>query len=1013
MFGRSDAEFRAHRNRRKSRLGKYNAEADRHFIPQPSPIIAPRRTLASRMNQVLYQEAALKRKTEAAKANPKKCLFSEPGYENNTDYYSMKAQKAAPYSTQYGFSAVEDHDVTGVYPMEDQSKTRILGGMEHQYTSGFRLPLKDHNFRSTTTTKPVHQLFKNFTTSTDSAKKCLKKQQQMLHWNVVQSPVPPQLSAFSNSKTLSLKTIESPIMPRLSTLPHALESAVKINVVPPEETGKPEDITHKTVGMQNFNHPTTQGQTESPMLNFKYPVTDESKSPITKVAENFRYPTTGQLNDFSKAQTKLPNSSYNVKAGSNSGNDVTNLNFPVPNFNFPPSNTAIDLSKLTNFNYPVSWKTNDLNNSRNPSDLCDPVPKQALYSENEASRDTSNMLVVDQKTKMAERQRKMSVSEMEFEKICQMRSEGSESLLVDFCRNGKSDSEENDFENTKEVKENVRPKQETNHGGRRSVSSNIVNGNGTRRSFSSNIVNGIGTRRSFTSTIVNGNSKLKQPQCYARRLDRKLQQPSVSDPNHHKNIGKESPKFIIRKRKDSFISNDTVDDDSFNNYDTILNNYESSTLIVNDPNIDDSLKAVDNIDETLSNIQLGTTFSAHPGETSCEINGGVSKTVEKVNDVEEEKDGDTFVVQKNLFAGKFYEENGGAASNVYAEKNRNLGDTFLISNNTSRKVLFDDKKFREVNKASLKNEEELINNNRSVDLGIETLNESLDNTLRFVQNETLCEDDENEITRLDSGVKNNVERDSGKAIDARTNSEAEINAGRNLEQEMDVNRLVEAETGVKNSVGELFTKNMETVEDNTLSSQNCQIAEKVLNSWFSAHQDRDISKLMEKQKLLVRKSEILFESRKQIMSQIKLLEESLVEQEEQFNELNGEFLGLFREFGEVVTNKQKGNDQVTVFDKINNENIDDAANSGAINNEKVSEIVPFSVRKTVFDTPRSARRVRRNLVFSQLKSDFSCLKTPLPSTAKKLHESTANKTILTPKSMSVCIQDQVNQLFDS
>ncbi|XP_039296193.1 AP2/ERF domain-containing protein PFD0985w [Nilaparvata lugens] len=1155
MLGRCEADFRAHRNRRKSRLGKFNSEVERP-IALPSSIvcaIAPRRTLGSRMNQVLYQEAALKRKKEAVKANPKKCLFSEPENENADNHYPSKIQKSATYSMQYGFSSSEDHDETGVFPMDDPSKTRVLGvrNMEPQDTSGQRLPLKDHNFRSTTN-KPAQQLFKNH--PTEAAKKCLPK--QLTSWNLVQSPVLPKLSGFTTAKTpysQKSKHVDSPVMPRLSTFPLAVKTTIKINAVPPEENSyKSKDFPHKNGSLKcrdsdntsNSNYSKNGGQTQSTtditeMLTFKYPITDipNYSSADLSTMMNFKYPTSN--NDPRSERLNLKNPVNDALKDSSSSHSEVKLNFKypvtdepkgsnapvsefVPNFkrypvagelndcsrnqtqssncnNYGRQQSVTDSSKLSNFDFPVSGRANDCaSNPTKPSNSSITDSNQVARFERDVSNDYNNqgMMSTFKMEQMTEKQRKKSISEMEFEKICQMKNDGSQSLLLDFCLNGKSVLEENGAGNSKE---NVQNNDATNnHGERRSVSSNNMNGNGTRRSISSNMngngparsissnMNGNGARRSISNNTMNGNvaprsissnflnenvvhhSKLKQPNFYASKVESKLQ-PSGADLKLNKklnDIRKDSSNFVIHKRKDSFISSDTLSEDDSFNLDTILiNNYESSTLIVNEPIMDASVKDVENIDETLSNIQLndvGETFvvtSNMPRKLFLGGDENVSSVVDNVEGL-----GKTFLVGGNIDGTVSKENNVLSVVAPYPDRKRSIGETFLVPHKNVQKVLFDDKKFCQENKESiLKASAFEVQSNQSIDMGVEMLNESLDTTLRFVQNETLCEN-ENEATMLESGVKNRRERDGG--VRCRRNLVDGMSVDRNLEEENGTRRnnlveenatkTLEGEINVGRDLGEQISAGRSLVEkmdvnvmrnnvidfintgeeeiylqNNRKIADNCQfIPQHFKNSTTSVEvsknevpennqrNDSFINEVMKRQKLLIQKSEELFRSRRQIMAQIKVLEKSLIEQEDQFIEINREFCDLVTEFGEVVINQKV---KAAVSDKVDTVSskrdtvtteIDTVSKKDA---EKLTEsvIVPFSVRKNAFDTPRSARRVRRNLVFSQLKSDFSCLKTPLPSTTKKLQESTANKTILTPKSMSVCIQDQVNQLFDS
>lgn len=68
------------------------------------------------------------------------------------------------------------------------------------------------------------------------------------------------------------------------------------------------------------------------------------------------------------------------------------------------------------------------------------------------------------------------------------------------------------------------------------------------------------------------------------------------------------------------------------------------------------------------------------------------------------------------------------------------------------------------------------------------------------------------------------------------------------------------------------------------------------------------------------------------------------------------------------------------------------------------------ISAAVLQTPDHSRKTVSKSVYNDLKTEYSCLKTPKASTMKKCK---SYRKILTPHSMSLCVQDQVDQLFDT
>ncbi|RZF45573.1 hypothetical protein LSTR_LSTR010974 [Laodelphax striatellus] len=141
----------------------------------------------------------------------------------------------------------------------------------------------------------------------------------------------------------------------------------------------------------------------------------------------------------------------------------------------------------------------------------------------------------------------------------------------------------------------------------------------------------------------------------------------------------------------------------------------------------------------------------------------------------------------------------------------------------------------------------------------------------------------------------------------------------------------------------------------------------------------------------------------------------LQKSQKEFNQRQTEFVEqLKRERNEFV---KRQNEQIEAFERFSTAfQQEQTAKLTALCEDVVNltaENGSCATEEDVFHTAQKkpAESKDSNAIYSSLKSDFKCLKTPNARTNKKAPN--LNKTILTPHSMSVCVQEQVSMLFDA
>ncbi|XP_075219910.1 uncharacterized protein LOC142323691 [Lycorma delicatula] len=119
------------------------------------------------------------------------------------------------------------------------------------------------------------------------------------------------------------------------------------------------------------------------------------------------------------------------------------------------------------------------------------------------------------------------------------------------------------------------------------------------------------------------------------------------------------------------------------------------------------------------------------------------------------------------------------------------------------------------------------------------------------------------------------------------------------------------------------------------------------------------------------------------------------------------FKDTFIDNSHKLINELKGKIDFSNCNDSDNEDKESESDCTLINAcEKVTD--SSTILNCTLKTPD--RRMLSKSVFNQLKTDYSCLKTPKASAVKK--NSCSSRKILTPHSMSLCVQEQVDQLFD-
>ncbi|XP_039292730.1 serine-rich adhesin for platelets isoform X2 [Nilaparvata lugens] len=140
----------------------------------------------------------------------------------------------------------------------------------------------------------------------------------------------------------------------------------------------------------------------------------------------------------------------------------------------------------------------------------------------------------------------------------------------------------------------------------------------------------------------------------------------------------------------------------------------------------------------------------------------------------------------------------------------------------------------------------------------------------------------------------------------------------------------------------------------------------------------------------------------------------LKESQRVFTRKQAEFVEqLKREQDEFV---RRQNEKIAGFDRFATSFQQEQATTLAALCEDVANLVAGNssdddVFHTAMKKPLNVETKDSSAIYSSLKSDFKCLKTPNARVNKKT--ANLNKTILTPHSMSVCVQEQVSMLFDS